>query len=67
MPRSKEPSGLIKSVRLEFASAKPVKLEHRDTPPKFVKPKRIHPRRVRSPHMCSEDDERESLPAKKCQ
>jgi hypothetical protein len=46
MPKSKEPSGSVKSVRLEPASAKPVKLEHRDLPPKFVKPKRVHPRRI---------------------
>jgi hypothetical protein len=46
MPRSKGPSGSVTEVRLQPASARPVKLEHRDTPPKFVKPKRIHPRRI---------------------
>ena len=34
------------AVRLHAASPNPIQVKHLDLPPKFVKPKRIHPRRV---------------------
>jgi len=42
----RKPSASAKSIRLSAAAPHALQVKHLDRPPKFVKPKRIHPRRL---------------------